>query len=184
MKTLTTTGLGALFMAVFATACSSASSSGSANASSGDGAGSGNAGSSCKAITACGLLSASAIDQALGNGLTVTDPTETDDTGGNAMYECIYSPTASPTVTLTVTCNAAGSNTPDFYTTFNGVFGGTAVSGVGEAAFFSGSTTGESSTLVAFFGDSGQLSLLIYAPATVDHEAVSKTLANMVLAQL
>ncbi len=132
---------------------------------------------SCKTYAACDLLSASDVNTALGSGLMVSAGTEMDKAGG--PYECAFSPGMNPSAAISVACEVT-TNNQEAYTSFNAVFGGTSVSGLGEAAFYN-ATTG---TLVVFFGNNGALTVLLTAPTTVDAESIMIGLAKTVLPQL
>jgi hypothetical protein len=139
---------------------------------------------SCKAYVACELLSVAEIDMALGNGLAVTAGVEADTPGAIDAYACGFSTGLDPSVAIGVNCSPSTPNVSYTYSEFHGVFKGTAVMGLGEAAYFRAPPGDAGSDLVVFFGEYSRLTISLTAPATVDHEAVLKGFATTALARL
>ena len=194
MKTLRTTCVGLVVACFGAIACGSSSS----NPGGGDGGGGGGAASTAGASnctwSACSLLSAAAVNQALQS--NVSAGTEKDTTGLPGLpnfYACEFAtPDSSTFLSLSIRCNEANlANNASLYMIASSGQEATPVTIAGtDAAFWV--TPGDASTspfagiLEVYFGGHSHFSLTVLLPSTspVNAQAACTQLATSVVASL
>ena len=192
MKPLRTTCVGLVVACFGAIACGSSSS----NPGGGDGGGgaASTAGASNCTWSACSLLSAAAVNQALQS--NVSAGTEKDTTGLPGLpnfYACEFAtPDSSAFLSLSIGCNVANlANNASLYMSINSGQQATPVTLAGtDAAFWirraDASTSPFAGILDVYFGGHSQFSLTVLLPSTspVNAQAACTQLATSVVGSL